>query len=294
MLFRSWPLLRSILSFPLPDLPVRWGSGKDQVLNLGRDEKGVRREGHLGKQILEIGGWLGGLISAFATFYSKANPVFTEIFEQLWGAKPTKFGPFLKDRGYFRGMQKPWEGARPGSLKEYGARLKSIISRFVPFGLRKIITQGLGAGISHFVASAFGSYSIAKQYTPWKAADDVEAALLNKDKQKGMQEVEIIKGILRDNKFDEKDIKQGITSVRNQLIKEGKLPDAVTLKNSEAKIKEALINKDTKALNEIKKELLDSGVYTSKGVISGISKFRNQLIKNKKIEAVRKKRKKRI
>ena len=263
------PFIKSVFSFPLPDLPIRWGKKKDQVFNLGRDEKGVRREGHLGKQLLEIGGWLK---NALSTFYNKANPVFVEIFEQLVGVKPTPYGLFFKEMGYYGGQKKAWGSTKPGSAKEWANRAKSIVKRFVPFSLRN--------GASQFLASAFGSFPIAKQYTTFKAADDIENALLNKDKKEGKAQLEGIKALLKENNFSDSSIKKAINKTRNQLIKAGELKDFLTLKKAEPKIEKLLKAKDYKELNKLKKELIEENGYTKRGVNNKISSVKKKLNKS--------------
>ena len=57
--------LKDLFSFTLPDLPIRYGPDKDQVINFGRDEEGVKMKGHFGKQLLEIFNWAKSPVSTY-------------------------------------------------------------------------------------------------------------------------------------------------------------------------------------------------------------------------------------
>lgn len=263
--------LKDLFSFTLPDLPIRYGKGKDEVLNMGRDDKGVRFKGHFGKQLLEIFNWVNQPITAF---FAKANPVFTTALKQAFGVTPSAYGPFVVERAWFRGRPVPWKGKRGAA--QLVERAKSIIGEFVPFGMR--------GGAKKWVASFGGAFPISKEYTTFKSEDDIENALLTKDKQTREEKLGAIKALLKINNFSSKIIDSTIKKVRNQLIKDGQLPEALTLKKAEPKIREFLLSKDIKALNALKKELLDTGAYTSKGVRNRISRVRNVLKRERKLK----------
>jgi hypothetical protein len=263
---------KDLLSFGLPDIPVRYGPGEKQVFNPGRDENGVKRKAHFGKQQFEvIEGWLQ---HPLATLYSKANPLLTTAYEQAMGQRPTRGGTWKIDKAYFRGREVPWGGKR-GLWAQKWSRAAHLLQQITPFALRD--------GAEKWISSAFGSVPVAKQYTPYKAEDDIEKALLTKDTKKRDEQLEGIRVALRANNYKESDIKKRVTSVRNQLIKDGELPEALTLKRAEPRIREYLLSKDTKKLNALKKELIKEGNYTSKGVTSRISRIRNQLKRAKKL-----------
>ena len=253
-------------------MPIKYGDKEGQVFNPGRDENGVRRKAHFGKQQFEVTeGWLQ---HPLATLYSKANPILTTAYEQAMGQRPTRDGVWKIDKAYYRGREKPWEGKR-GLWAQKWSRARHLLQQITPFALR--------GGAEKWISSAFGSVPVAKQYSPYKAEDDIEKALLIKDKKKSAEQLEGIRVALRANNFKEKQIKARVSLVRNQLIKDGELPEALTLKKAEPKMEEYLLSKNTKKLNELKKELVDSGFYKSKGVTSRISQVRNRLKREKKL-----------
>ena len=256
---------KDFVSFTLPDTPIRWGPKENQVFNPGRDENGVKRKAHFDKQLFEVTeGWLQ---HPLATFYSKANPLLTTAYEQALGQRPTRGGVWKIDKAWFRGREVPWGGKR--GLGQAWPRAKHLLMQITPFALR--------GGAEQWISSGFGSVPIAKQYTPYKAEDDIEKALLLKDKKKRDEQLEGIRVVLRSNNFPDKQIKSKVSSVRNQLIKDGELPEALTLKRAAPKIRKFLLSKDIKSLNALKKELQDTGVYTSRGISNAIARVRNSI-----------------
>ena len=256
---------KDLVSFTLPDTPIRWGPKESQVFNPGRNEEGVKRKAHFDKQLFEVTeGWLQ---HPLATFYSKANPLLTTAYEQAMGQRPTRGGVWKIDKAWFRGREVPWGGKR--GLAQAWPRAKHLLQQITPFAMR--------GGAGQWISSAFGSVPIAKQYTPYKAEDDIEKALLLNDKKKTAEQLEGIRVVLRANNFPEKQIKSKISAVRNQLIKDGELPKALTLKRAEPKIRNLLLTKDIAGLNALKRELLETGMYTSAGIRNRISRVRNSI-----------------
>lgn len=264
---------KDLVSFTLPDTPIRWGPKENQVFNPGRNEEGVKRKAHFDKQLFEVTeGWMQ---HPLATFYSKANPLLTTAYEQAMGQRPTRGGVWKIDKAWFRGREVPWGGKR-GLWAQRWPRAWHLLQQITPFAMR--------GGAGQWISSAFGSVPIAKQYTPYKAEDDIEKALLLKDKKKGKEQLEGIRVVLRANKFPDKQIKSKISAVRNQLIKDGELPKALTLKRAEPKIREFLLKKDIKGLNALKKELVETGMYKAAGVRNRISRVRNALAREEKLK----------
>jgi len=214
--------LKGLFSFVLPDLPIRYGPKEDQILNMGRDEKGNRWEGHFGKQLLEVFGWAKAPVSVF---FSKANPVFTTAFKQAFGVAPSRYGPFIERRGWYRGRQKPWKGKK--GIEELKERVSAIAEEFIPFGLR--------GGAKKWLATFGGAFPVAKQYSPFKAEDDIENALLTKNPKVRDEKLAAIKALLKNNNYDGKVINRRISSVRNQLVREGKIERSPRKKRQSSK-----------------------------------------------------------
>lgn len=196
--------IKDAFSFTLPDISISYGPNKDDVINLGRDEEGRRVKGHFGKQFLEMFNWLK---SPLSTFFSKANPVFTTATKQALGVTPSPYGPFTVERGWYRGREVPWKGKQ--GVSQLVERAKSLVEEFVPFGLR--------GGAKQWVSTFGGLFPVSKEYTLFKAEDDIENALTDKDRKRGKEKLFGIKALLKTNNFTDKQINNRISSIKSQL-----------------------------------------------------------------------------
>jgi hypothetical protein len=256
--------LKDLFSFTLPDLDIK--IGKDgPVINMGRNEDGTRMKGHFGKQLLEVKGWLSGTDSFVRTFFNKANPVFTAAFKQAFGVTPSDYGPFMEKMGFFRGRAKPWKGKR--GIPKLVERAKTLVSEFVPFGMR--------GGAKQWVSTFGGAFPVGKEYTLFKSEDDIESALLDKDKKRGKEKLGAIRALLKVNRVEDADIKKRINIVKGQIRRDrysDRVEDALLIKDDA---------KRASSISSLKKDMAKDELGFSAASINGLFKSTKRRLKMK-------------
>jgi len=196
--------------FPLPDVPVKIAGYE---FNPGRDAKGHRTYGHLGKSAIEIGHYF---TKPIGEMFSKSNPLLQIIYKQLTGTTPSDKGPFMIQGAYKHGRHVPWGGTEPGTYDRFVARSKQLASEVLPFSARGILPESItgekSEGISRLVGSLGGAHATSKGLTPYKAEPYIEEAIKKGD-TKRLKELKVL---LVENGYSEKEINKKINLIYNK------------------------------------------------------------------------------
>lgn len=199
--------------FALPDIPVKIGGYE---FNPGRDAKGHKTYGHLGKSALEIEHYFSKTIGEL---FNKSNPVFQAIYKQVAGSTPGESSPFLIQGTYREGKQVPWGGTEPGTFDRWIARSKQLATELLPFSARGILPESITGekqeGVGRYLGSALGAHPVSKGFTPYKATPYLRKAIKKGDEDT----VRYYHKLLRENGYADKEIRRKITTIRNDLKK---------------------------------------------------------------------------
>ena len=186
--------------FPLPDFDVDIAG---RTFNPGRDSLNKKLYGHFGKQMLEIGRYYTDPLSSL---FSKSNPLIQIVGKQILGGTPYKRKIFPAQYAFKKGSIVPWKGAERGSLKEYAARGKEIVSDVMPFSIQGAAQRG----IAPTIASLGGLFPISKGLSLTQAEPLARKAFKNKN----YEEINRIRATLKDNAYSYKQIKSMIRRAR--------------------------------------------------------------------------------
>lgn len=187
---------------PLPNVPVKIA---DTTYNAGKDENGRRRYMQVMKSALELGHWV---TNPFVEFFRKSNPLIQAAWKQIMENTPTEDGTFPvqaeKSTGY-----KPWGGTKAGTLGRFQARAKELASEFQPFSVGTLSREGLPA----FIASGGGAASVSKGLSLTASEPYIEKAISSNN----VSALNNIKNVLKDNGYNDTQIKRVITKARHAL-----------------------------------------------------------------------------
>jgi hypothetical protein len=199
--------------FQMPDVPVKIAGYE---FNPGRDTEGHKQYGHLGKSALEIAHYFN---KPMTEIFSKSNPVLQAIFKQVVGATPSEGGLFPVQGAYKHGKQVPWGGTEPHTLDRFMVRAQELGKEVLPFSVRgslpESITGEKGGGLGKYIGSAGGAHPVTKGLSLYKATPYLEQAIKRGDEQR----VEQLTKILKDNGYNDKEIKKRISLLRNEIKK---------------------------------------------------------------------------
>jgi hypothetical protein len=191
--------------FPLPDVNMQIAGVK---FNPGRNQRGQKVYGHIGKQALEIRHWL---TSPIATAYSKMNPIAQLAVEQATGRTLseghfTVRGKPVGGKGFL-----PWDAAEPGSAKEHASRALHLLTSIIPFGVRTITDKG----VAPYVASGLGAIPVSTGLSPYKAKPMLVEAFQKRDPRS----IKRIVKALEENYHSKRAIKAVVKAAREAVRK---------------------------------------------------------------------------
>jgi len=204
------PMIRSMMSWKIPQIDIKYGPNKSDVVQFGRHPDGTIMESHLGKQFLELGGYVSGLDKLVSTMYNKSTPAIQEIWKQLANSTPSEYGSFAVDATRKGGKMVAWQGEK--GFKQIGRRALETAKGVLPFSVR--------GGMKQWIASAFGTFPISKETSLFKATPAIENALKDPNKDRGERKLNAIREKLKDNRVFDDDINRRIGSVRGQLFRD--------------------------------------------------------------------------
>ena len=191
--------------FALPDVNIKIGSS---IFNPGRDSKGRRSYGHLGKQALEI---LGYGTRPVQTLFGKGNPILQLAYQQLIGATPAGDMQFPVRGKYDEGEFKPWDATKSYTPERVVSRVKALMQGVLPFSISSLTSRGVGP----YVGSGFGAVPVSRGMNLRTAEKYVARALRNKDSK-------LLSNVIRiliDNGYKDVSINGLITKVSNRVNK---------------------------------------------------------------------------
>ena len=191
--------------FSLPDVNIKVGSS---IFNPGRDTRNKRAYGHLGKQALEIFGYITNPVQ---TLFGKTNPVLRILNQQLIGSTPSDDTNYPVRGKYDQGEFKPWDATKPYTPERVVSRIKSLMQGVLPFSVSSLTSKGFGV----YIGSGLGAIPISQGMSLRKAENYVARALKRKDSKLLSN---VIKTLI-DNGYKDSSIKALITKVSSRVSK---------------------------------------------------------------------------
>lgn len=211
------------IDIAMPDMDVDILGNK---INIGRDENGRRIYFHMGKKLLEIFRYFKHPLHAA---FTKSSPILHLLTNFMFDHTPTEEGLYPVRGKYVEGEFRPWNGSRVNSKERYIEYVKHLGVTSTPYAVQSIANdfsnseKGFGEALVRtgvrLVTSGFGIFSQKKATSLRSSQDFFENAYKIENPQRREESLKALRAFLRDQGYDNKQIKRVETTGKNRVKK---------------------------------------------------------------------------